>query len=109
MRLSPKDPWSHTFLFGMSMAHASAGRPEESVRFAQQSLQLTSSYPPSYRILAGSYIALGHLEEARSTVEELMRLNPSSSLTGLKVLMSGWNPALAHRSIENLRKAGLPE
>jgi adenylate cyclase len=109
MRLSPKDPWFHTFLFGVSLAHAAAGRAEESVHCAQKSLQLNSGYPLSYLILAGSYVALGRLDEARETVRELLRLHPGVSLTGVKATMTGWDPAFAERSIDALRKAGLPE
>jgi hypothetical protein len=39
----------------------------------------------------------------------LLRLNPAFSLTGLKAFMSGWDPVLAERSIDALRKAGLSE
>jgi TolB-like protein/Tfp pilus assembly protein PilF len=109
MRLSPKDPFFHMFLLAASLAHAAAGRDQESVDWAQKSLQVNSSYPLSYLVLAAGHANLGHSEEARATVQALLKMNPASSLTGLKVAMSSWHPAFAGRSIDALRKAGLPE
>jgi adenylate cyclase len=109
MRLSPKDPWFHILLFGMSMAHSAAGRFEESIHWAQRSLQLNTGFLPTYLVLASSYATLGRLEEARTAVQELLRLNPAFSLSGFKAVTSAWAPDLAERSIDALRKAGLPE
>ncbi len=91
------------------MAHAAAGRYEEAVRAAQQSIQLNSGFPPVYLTLAASYVGLGRLQEARSTVRELLRLHPGFSLTGVKAIMTGWDSEFAERSIDALRMAGLPE
>ena len=93
----------------MAIAHAAAGRFEESVHWARQSLRLNSGFLVSYLVLAASYAELGRLDEARATVQELLRLNPAFSLAGVKATMSGWDPVFAERSIERLRKAGLPE
>jgi TolB-like protein/Tfp pilus assembly protein PilF len=109
IRLSPRDQFFYIFSFGMSLAHSAAGRWEEAVDWAQQSLRLESGFSPLYLVLAVSYSELGRLEEARSTVQELLRLNPTFTLTGLRLFMSGWDSAVAERSVENLRKAGLPE
>jgi adenylate cyclase len=109
MRLSPKDPFFHFFLEGMSIAHAFAGRFEESVNWARQAIQFHSTHLGSYAVLAISYVELGRLDEARATVEKLLRLNPAYSLTGFRTIMSGWHPVIVERSIESLRKAGLPE
>jgi adenylate cyclase len=109
MRLSPKDPWSHAFFFGMSMAHAAAGRYEESVHWAQESLRFNSGFLVSRMVLAASYANLGRLDEAQATVQALLQVNPASSLTGVKAVMAGWDPAFAERALDGLRKAGLPE
>jgi adenylate cyclase len=109
MRLSPKDLFFHFFLEGMSIAHAVAGRFEESVNWARQAIQFHSAHLGSYAVLAISYVELGRLDEARATVEELLRLNPAYSLAGFRTIMPGWHPAIVERSIESLRKAGLPE
>jgi TolB-like protein/Tfp pilus assembly protein PilF len=95
MRLSPKDQWFHLFLFGMSMAHSVAGRYEESLHWAQQSLQLNTGFMATYLVLAASYATLGRLDEAQTTVHELLRLNPAFSLSGFKAVISGWDPDLA--------------
>jgi len=109
LRLSPKDPFLHMFLLAIALAHAAAGRNEEAVRWAQKSLQVNPSYPLSYLVLAASNALQGRLDDAQLTVKTLLGLHPTSSLTGLKVAMSAWDPAFAKRSIDALREAGLPE
>jgi tetratricopeptide (TPR) repeat protein len=109
IRLSPKDPFSHLFLFAMSLAHIAAEQYEEAIQWGKQSLQVNSRFPLSMLVLAGSYAMLDRLTEARATIEELLRLNPGFSLTGVEAIMSGWNPVLAGRCTDALRKAGLPE
>jgi adenylate cyclase len=109
IRLSPKDPFFNMFCVGMSLAHAAAERYEESVHWAKRSLQVNSSYPPSYLVLAASHANSGSLDEARATVKQLLQLNPASSMTGFKAIVSGWDPVFAERCIDALRKAGLPE
>jgi TolB-like protein/Tfp pilus assembly protein PilF len=109
MRLSPKDSLFHMFLFAMSLAHFAAGRFEKAGRWAQRSLELNSEFSHSYVVLAASDAHLGRLNEARGTVQELLRRNPAFSLAGIVANMAGWDPVLAERGIDGLRKAGLPE
>ena len=49
------------------------------------------------------------LADALSEFEQALALNPNFSLAGVKLLLSATDPALAKRSIDALRKAGLPE
>jgi hypothetical protein len=60
-------------------------------------------------VLAGCYADLDRLDEARGAVGELMRLNPDFSLAGVRLLISGADPAFAELVIDSLRKAGLRE
>jgi adenylate cyclase len=109
MRLSPQDMWMHEFLFALALAHVAAGQAEEALELAQQSLRRKPDYIVGHLLLAGCYADLERSAEARATIEELLRLSPGFTLTGLKPLLSGWESSLQERVIHALRKAGLPE
>jgi tetratricopeptide (TPR) repeat protein len=109
MRLSPHDPWFFECLYGMAMAHIAAGRYEDAVDWAQRLRQRKPEYPVTYLILAGTYVRLERLDEAQSALEEALRLNPGYSLSAVRLALAGANVAFRERTIEALRKAGLPE
>ena len=109
MRLSPHDPWGFECFFGMAMAHVAAGRYEDAVDWAQRSRQRKPDYPLAYLAVAGTYVQLDRIDEARSALEEALRLNPAYSVSGLRLPLAGADPALRERIIDALRKAGLPE
>jgi adenylate cyclase len=108
-RLSPHDMWMHDVLAMLALACIAAGQPEEALGFAQQSVQRKPDNITGRLILAGCYAELERIAEARAAVEELLRLSPGFTLTGLRPFLSGWDPLLAGRTIDALRKAGLPE
>ncbi len=61
-------------------------------------------------MLAPNYSVLGRDDEAQAAVQELLRLQPDSSLAAwAQPAYSGGDPDLAERSVDALRKAGLPE
>jgi len=109
MRLSPHDPAMWIFLNGIAMAHAGARRFEEAVSWAQRSLQRRPDWLIAHLVLAASYAQLDRLDEARSALEEALRLQPALSVAGLKVMGSGADPGFIEGVIEALRKAGLKE
>jgi tetratricopeptide (TPR) repeat protein len=109
MRLSPQDPFLWLFFSGMGLAHSVAERYEEAVGWSQRSIQRRSDWFLPYLVLASSYTGLGRTEEARDSIDELLRLNPDFSLVGVKLFLSNAEPFIAERSLESLRQAGLPE
>ncbi len=109
MRLSPQDIYLHEFLFAMALAHAAAGRIDESIGWAQRSLQCKSDFPNAYLALAAGYARLGRLDDARAALAESLRLNPDLSLSGLKRGLSYADPAFAAGILDGLRQAGLKE
>jgi TolB-like protein/Tfp pilus assembly protein PilF len=109
MRLSPKDPLMWLLLFQMAWACYVAERCEEAVDWAKRSLQRRPGLASSYRVLAASYVHLGQPEEARSAMDEAMRRQPDFSTSTWRSIVSGGDPVVPERYIEDLRKAGLPE
>jgi adenylate cyclase len=109
VRLSPQDPMMHFYLYAVAVAHFVAERYEEGVAWAQRSLQDRGDYSLALATLAASLALLGRVEQAQATVQELLRLVPGFSLTGLKLFLPAADPDFVERYLDGLRKAGLPE
>jgi adenylate cyclase len=107
-RLSPRDPWMWVFFSSMAVAHFGAGRYEEAVSNAEQSLELRND-PATHRVLAASNAHLGRIEEARSALEEAYREQPNFTVAHLKRVNPTADPAWVEHWIDGLRKAGLKE
>ena len=109
MRLSPKHPGTNP-LDAMTWAHFAAGRYEQAVDWAEQSLERHPHRNElAYRGLAASYGQLGRLDEARAAVEQQLRIDPELSLAKVRSQNRATNSDFLERWLEGLRKAGLPE
>jgi TolB-like protein/Tfp pilus assembly protein PilF len=109
IRLSPRDTWMFEFLSVAATAHFAAARYEEAVELARQSLQRKPDYPWPLDILAASLVHLGRVDEARSTVEGMLRTTPDHSIATLRLVFQAADADLLQRLFDGLRKAGLPE
>ena len=107
-RLSPRD----TFAIG-SFAYAGAafgaGLYEQSVEWAQKTVDVTPDFPGGYRYLAGSLAFLGRIEEARTVKDQLLRLMPNENLRLVRAALPSVNPDRMERFVEGMRMAGGPE
>ncbi len=95
----------------MSWAHYGAGRYEEAVDWAKQSVRLNPDAVIAYRALAASYAQLGRIDEARAALAEVLRIDPDRTLEKVKRTITdlGFDPDVIEHQIDGLRKAGLPE
>jgi adenylate cyclase len=109
LRLSPRDQLGWAFLYGVAQAHFAAERYEQAVDWAKRSLELRADWLPPYAAIAASYAHLGRVDEARSAVQELARINPDFSLAGLRLFLLSADPGFLQRWLDGLRKAGLKE
>ena len=97
---------------GASIAYNLAGQYEKSAEVSMKAIQ---RFPPNYLVYLNYSIStslLGRTEEARASVNELLRLNPQFSIEQFKAFMSriGMKDQTAvEKFVEALRKAGLPE
>ena len=107
-RLSPRD----TFAIG-SFAHAGvefgAGRYEQSVEWAKQTIEVTPEFPGGYRYLAASLAFLGRMEEARAAKDRLLSLMPHENLRLVRAALPSVNRDRMERFVEGMRRAGVPE
>jgi adenylate cyclase len=109
LRLSPLDPMRYFYESLAATAAMSAGQYERAIELARRSLRLNRTHTSTYRALAIAQARLGRLADARRTVAELLRLEPT--LTVKKWLerspTSGYETAQVWS--DALRRAGLPE
>jgi adenylate cyclase len=106
IRLSPRDPVMHEFLFDLGVAHFLAERYEEAIVWEKKSLQSRPDQPGAYRVLAASYGHLGRTEEARAALDAMFELAPDFSLETLRIHVP---PAVVERYLGGWRKAGWTE
>jgi tetratricopeptide (TPR) repeat protein len=106
MRLSPLDPWGgRAFASVMSLAHLTAGRYEEAIRWADRALAAQPDYRPALRVKTICYAYLGHIDEARECLSRVLELEPGLTVARIKASA----PRFIARHLEALRAAGLPE
>ena len=113
MRLSPREPFLLLLSWmGMSGTCFVAERYDEAVEWAHKVTENRPDFPVGYRQKAGACAAAGRLDEARSAVQELLRLIPDLTLTFMAENKGQVPFARAEdreRYLDALRKAGLPE
>jgi len=106
IRLSPRDPVMHEFLFDLGVAHFLAARYEEAIDWEKKSLRSRPDQPGAYRVLAASYGHLGRTEEARAALEAMRELAPDFSFETLRLHVPD---SVVERYVEGWRKAGWKE
>jgi TolB-like protein/tetratricopeptide (TPR) repeat protein len=81
LRLSPLDPLRYYYDSLAATAALSAGQYERAIDLAQRSLRANRTHTSTLRALAISQWQLGREEDARRTVSDLRRLEPSLTVT----------------------------
>ena len=109
LRLSPLDPMRYFYESLAATAAMSAGHYERAIELARRSLRLNRTHTSTYRALAIAQARLGRLADARATVQELLRLEPTLTVT--KWLERSPTSAYPTAQVwaDALRRAGLPE
>ncbi len=99
------------WLANMSWAHYGAGRYEEAVDWAKQSIRVNPDAVVAHSALAASNAQLGRIDEARAALAEVLRIWPDHTLEKNKrqLVDFGFDADVIDHSIDGLRKAGLPE
>ena len=93
----------HEFLFAIAASHFVAGRYEEAIEAARDSLDLRPGQAGCCRVIAASLGHLGRRDEARPFVAQLERLLPGLSIDSLRAFLP---EDIAARYVEGLHLAG---
>jgi adenylate cyclase len=110
IRLNPEDPNIHYFVNILARAHLTAGNHNEAIGYARDSINLRSSNPWPYLILASALGHLGKVEEAMSAIAECERLEPGRTAFEFEELPRiHRNFDDAEHILDGIRKAGWSE
>jgi TolB-like protein len=109
MRLSPRDPHRFMFVQAMAWAHLAAGRYEEGLAWAEETLRENAGLP-GLRLKLSLLGHLGRLDEAAAC---LRRVRESGCAPTVAAIIhgpaKGFSPDILSRMAEGLRKARVPE
>ena len=109
MRLSPRDPFLAFWYTARALAAFSAGQYDDAVEWGEKTIEENPRHPGAYRLLAASYAQLGHIEEAKAALEEMLLQMPGMTVAATRKQVPWKRTDDAQRYLDGLRKAGLPE
>jgi adenylate cyclase len=106
--LSPLDPWRYYYDSLCATAALSAREYERAIELARRSLRANRTHVSTLRVIAIATSELGRMDEARDTVMELRKLDPSLTVTGYLARSPARNFETSTIWAEALRRAELP-
>lgn len=109
IRFSPLDPEMAIFLGGIAVAHYTAGRYAEALRYASELLRLRPGFQGAQRMHCASLAQIGRVDEAREFLATMRREHPQLSIDWIRASVPYQTPELMERFLEGMRKAGLDE
>ena len=107
LRLDPVGPAWYLRILGD--AYSWVGRYEEAIAAFKKSLQRAPNDLITHLRLTTTYVWAGRLNNARTQVDKVLRINPKYSLEQVAKRPLYRNQADQERYLDALRKAGLPE
>src|SRR5262249_5345244 len=109
LALSPLDPHRYFYDSLAATAALAAGRYKRALELAQRSLKANRKHTSTLRVMSVAQWELGCHVEARNSVQELLRLQPSMTVSSwLRSSPMGGNK-IGRRAAEVWRRAGVPE
>ncbi len=108
IRLSPRDGFMGIWLMGTFWAYHSLSRYEEAANTAKSAIRIAPDNPTFRRQYASALANLGKIEEARTAVQDYLRLSPGHTIADAAKVPSKSHEQL-ERFLKGLRLAGMPE
>ena len=109
IRLSPLDPEMALFLGAIAVAHYTAGRFADAVRYTTEALRLRPGFQGAQRLRCASLAQAGRIDEARAFLATIRREQPFLTLGWVRANVPYQTPELTAHFLQGLRKAGLDE
>ncbi len=107
MRFSPLHPsW---YLGVAAHAYRLLARHEDAAVLYQRAIKQTPDYISPRIGLTANYVEMGRIDEARAQAAEVLRIDPKFSVGRYANTLTYKQPEHAQRSLDALRRAGLPE
>jgi TolB-like protein/Tfp pilus assembly protein PilF len=108
-RLSPNDPSAHATLTGIAHCHIARGEYAEALAWATRSLAINNRFDCTYWMLIAANVYLGHMEEARRYLRDLLAIAPQVTVASIRAGQPAKDPSRVAAILDGLRRAGLPE
>lgn len=109
LQLSPLDPHRYFYDSLAATAYLSAHQFEHAARAAERSLRANRTHTSTLRAMAIAQWQLGRHDEARRTVRQLLRLEPSLTITRWRERSPSAEYDIGKEWAETLRQAGVPD
>jgi TolB-like protein/class 3 adenylate cyclase/Flp pilus assembly protein TadD len=114
LRLSPRDTTAFVWMTHVGMAKNLLGSWEQAVAWCRRAIEANPNYPRAYFQLALALAQLGRLDEAHSSVNAGITINPSFTVTRARVDWTALSDdptylAQLEPLFESMRIAGVPE
>jgi adenylate cyclase len=106
--LSPLDPWRYYYDSLCATAALAARDYGRAIELARRSMQANRTHVSTLRVIAIAASELGRMDEARDTVTELRKLDPSLTVSGYLARSPARNFETSRIWAEALRRAALP-
>ncbi|MDO9401104.1 MAG: tetratricopeptide repeat protein [Polaromonas sp.] len=107
-QLSPIDPLKYFFDVILASGQAINGDYDKAIEVAQRSLRANRHHQPTLRVLLHAQVESEQLEEARLTLDQLLREAPNLTVSSYLAMGSSASPARKRLAMV-LRKMGVPE
>jgi TolB-like protein/Tfp pilus assembly protein PilF len=108
IELSPFDPLMYTFTSIAGTAHAVAGQYDKAIEFCRRSLRQNRMFASTHRTLAISLALAGRIDEARAAGAELLKLEPTLTISGFKARYPGSASPQGGLFAKALAQSGVP-
>jgi tetratricopeptide (TPR) repeat protein len=109
LRLSPLDPLKYYYDSLAATAATSAGNYQSAIALAKRSLQRNRTHTSTYRAMAIAQALSGNVDDARKTVEQLLKYEPDFTVSRFIRRSPSSKYAVGQQYAHALRMAGVPE
>ena len=109
LRLSPLDPHRYFYDSLAASAALSAGQYDRAIELAQRSLRANRTHTSTHRVLVISRWQAGRHDDARKSAKELMRLEPTLSVSRWLARSPSGEYEVGRMCARALKEAGVPQ
>ncbi len=114
LRLSPRDTTAYIWMNMAGLAKLHFGDYERAVTWCRRSIEANRNFPSANFDLAAALVLLGRFDEARAAVKAGLALNPIYTVSRVRAAWAAMSDEPTYlvqieRTLEALRKAGVPE
>ena len=114
LRLSPRDTTAYVWMNMAGLAKLHLGGYEQAVAWCRRSIEANRNFPAANFDLAAALVLLGRFDEAHAAVKAGLALNPIYTVSRVRAAWTAMSDEPTYlvqieRTLEALRKAGVPE